>query len=134
VISIFGNYVSSILNAKDARVQGGEIVDRKLACQKTSDMLLMDIRDGKITLPTNDTMMAAVDVDSLLTKGMLKIDTATKDLDLDSKDFMSKIKKVVQENLDCSSMPIVEGVYTYKKAATDSILSTTVRTNPGWNK
>jgi hypothetical protein len=132
VISIFGNYEASVLNTKDARTEGGQIFDRKLACLTTADMIYKDLIDGKISIPTNDTLIANIDADALTFREVLKIDTGSNELNIESKEFLTKLRKTVQSSLDTSTMPIVDVTYTNSKPANNSIVTTEVQTIHGW--
>lgn len=131
VISIFGNYVSTILDTKDMRIKGGEIVDREEASRSTVDMLYKDIIDGLITIPTNDTLIANINADSLLANGKIKFEGDF--LDLDSKAFLEKALRTIKSNLDASTMPIIDLVYTEEIPATDTIDPSDIETIVGWN-
>ena len=135
IMSIFGNYETTILANKDSRVTGGYIEDRKQASTETKDMLLSDIRDKNISIPTNDTVIITIDGNGLSEKQIIKRDPLTRNLEQESSDYLSFMDKIVKTNTEASTNNINEIVF-YDKTKNDYSINSLVNppTQPIYTK
>lgn len=107
LISVNDRNINSI-EYHDIRSTGNKIIDKYSACKENIDILYNDIINNNISIPTNDALIANVNIKKYLDSGYLTYNTETKELNDFSKKFVSNMLDIIHKNLDASTDAIVE--------------------------
>jgi hypothetical protein len=107
-VGILANKESDLINLIDVRKDGGVISDKESACKIDADVFYNNIINGDIHIPTNDTVVASLNAESLINNKILNIDKNTLELDQSSKDYLDEMMKKIKENLNVSTKSVLE--------------------------
>lgn len=90
-------------NVLDIRKYGISIIDKQKLCRITADMFYYDIINENLTIPTNDTVVAYLDLDRMVSQGKLTYSNITKKFDADSLSYIQKMYDIIEKNLNIST-------------------------------
>jgi len=101
-------------NNKDDYIQlrsyGNRILDKLNASKSNVDVIYNDLINGDLSFPTNDTLIATINLSNLINNGKIKYsgDLTNPVFDSYSLGFINKINDILSKNLDASTYPILE--------------------------
>lgn len=99
---------ADIVNFTDVRTIGGVLKDKHAACQLTKDVILDDIINGDITIPTNDTVIGTVSARGLQgLGGLVTYADRVYSLTNDGYKYLINMHEVMARNLDLSTRLIM---------------------------
>lgn len=107
-IKVASRKEADIVKVIDVRMPGGELINKKEACETTANMFLTDLKNETLTIPTQDTLVATIDAEALARKGLLTINNETLEIPDSSMRYLEKLHEVIASNLDISSRVILE--------------------------
>jgi len=108
VITVSSRKQLDTIKFTDVRSEGGYLLEKRIACKSTADVLYNDLINNKITIPTNDTVIAYITPEKLIDNGMLKFDNESLAPTEKSKDYIEFIENKIKENMNISTKTIIQ--------------------------
>lgn len=107
MIKVSSREEANILKINNVRSIGGQVKDRKLACEITQDMILHDLVNKNIAIPTNDTLIAELNGSALKRKRIISYDSNTAEFDNDTYKRLIKMHSLISKSMDVSTRVIL---------------------------
>jgi hypothetical protein len=89
---------------------GNKIIDKNNACKANIDVVYNDIINGDVIIPTNDTLVACVNLQKPISNGLIRYTKQGTIITPDdySSNYIKKVNDILSKNLDASTSTIIE--------------------------
>lgn len=110
VLNLINPTNKDVYTLSPIKAYGNKINDKNSVAKLTADILYSDLINGNIKLPTNDVLIANVNLKRMINSNMIRYNFNEDKIEFDtfSKNFIDKIHDVISKNLDVSTFPIID--------------------------